>query len=245
MRDQLIGVTVPVLSVSLDPGESVVAEAGEFAWMTDSIQMSAGTGDRTGASLSTYTAKGVPGDVAFAARLPGSILRVDVGHGREFLTHRHGFLAATTGVKLGAGFHQAFTEGLFARDGFQLQRIGGEGRAWVELAGEPVRHELAAGHSLRAHPGHVGLFESTVTFQMMRVPGMVNRYFGGDTHHFAVLSGPGTVWLQSVPLPVLAASLAPYLPSAATIPPENPSAAPPQALGDPPCHDHFSERAGG
>jgi len=212
MRDQLIGATVPVLSVSLEPGECVMAEAGEFAWMTDSIQMSAGPSVGSGPPLSTYTAKGAAGTVAFAARLPGSILPVEVGHGREFLVHQHGFLAGTPGVQLSAGFRQAFSAGLFARHGFRLQRIGGQGRAWVELVGEPVRHELAAGQSLRAHPGHVGLFESTVAFQMMRVPGMVNRYFGGDTHHFGVLSGPGTVWLQSVPLPVLAAELAPYLP---------------------------------
>jgi len=223
MRDQLIGATVPVLSVSLEPGESVMAEAGEFAWMTDSIQMSAGPSAGGGPPLSSYLAKGAAGTVAFAARLPGSILPVEVGPGREFLVHRHGFLAGTPGIQLGVGFRQAFSAGLFARHGFLLQRIGGEGRAWVELAGEPVRHELAAGESLRAHPGHVGLFESTVAFQMMRVPGVVNRYFGGDTHHFGVLSGPGTVWLQSVPLPVLAAELAPYLPQAPTTTATSPS----------------------
>ena len=95
-----------------------------------------------------------------------------------------------------------------------LQLVGGEGRAWIELAGEVVRHDLAAGQSLRAHPGHVGMFTTSVSFQVMRVPGIANRYFGGNAHHFAVLSGPGAVWLQSTPLPVLAASLAPYLPRA-------------------------------
>ncbi len=74
-----------------------------------------------------------------------------------------------------------------------------------------VRYELAAGQSLRVHPGHVGMFDASVTFQVMRVQGVANRYFGGDTHHFAVLSGPGAVWLQSMPMSVLAASLAPYL----------------------------------
>ena len=95
-----------------------------------------------------------------------------------------------------------------------LQRVAGQGRAWIELAGEMVRYDLAAGQSLRAHPGHVGLFTASVSFQVVRVPGVTNRYFGGDAHHFAVLSGPGAVWLQSMPLPVLAASLAPYLPQA-------------------------------
>lgn len=79
---------------------------------------------------------------------------------------------------------------------------------------EVIRHDLAAGRSLRAHPGHVGMFAATVSFQVMRVPGITNRYFGGDAHHFAVLSGPGTVWLKSMPPPLLAAALAPHLPRA-------------------------------
>jgi uncharacterized protein (AIM24 family) len=199
MEEQLLGTTLPVLSISLSPGESVVAEAGEFSWMTDSIQMS------TGGSLSSYTATDSTGTIAFAAKLPGSILGVDVGAQHEFLVHRHGFLAGTPGIEISAGFQQAFSAGIFGAEGFVLQRVTGQGRAWIELAGEVVRHDLAAGRSLRAHPGHVGMFTSSVSFQVMRVPGVTNRYFGGGAHHFAVLSGPGAVWLQSMPLPVLAA----------------------------------------
>lgn len=227
MEDKLLGTTLPVLSISLDPGESVVAEVGEFSWMTDSIQMSTGMGGggdgqglmgalkrkMAGSSLqfSTYTAQGAPGTIAFASKVPGSILPVDLAYGREYMVHRHGFLAGTQDIQISAGFQQSFTAGIFAGEGFILPRIGGQGRAWVELAGEVVRHDLAAGQSLRVHPGHVGMFEASVAFQVMRVQGIANRYFGGDVHHFAVLSGPGSVWLQSMPLSILAASLAPYL----------------------------------
>jgi uncharacterized protein (AIM24 family) len=295
MKEQLLGTTLPVLSISLDPGESVVAEAGEFSWMTDSIQMSTGMsgggrsagagaargraqrgggrgargrdkqsagagqaergggtsrargwGERSGGAgghgvmgalkratggsslfLSTYTAKDAAGVIAFASKLPGSILSVEIGSQRgggreargreehsEYLVHRHGFLAGTPGIEISAGFQQSFSAGIFAGEGFVLQRIGGQGRAWIELAGEVVTYNLAPGESLRAHPGHVGMFTASVSFQVMRVPGITNRYFGGDEHHFAVLSGPGLVWLQSMPMPVLAASLAPYLPQA-------------------------------
>ncbi len=230
MEEQVLGTTLPVLSISLDPGESVVAEAGEFSWMTDSIQMSTGMGGGAGGHglmgalkraaggstlfLSSYTATDSAGTIAFAAKLPGSILGVDVGPQHEYLVHRHGFLAGTPGIAISAGFQQSFSAGIFAGEGFVLQRISGQGRAWAELAGEVVRYELAPGQSLRAHPGHVGMFTASVSFQVMRVPGVTNRYFGGDAHHFAVLSGPGAVWLQSMPLPVLAASLAPYLPQA-------------------------------
>jgi uncharacterized protein (AIM24 family) len=208
MEEQVLGTALPVLSISLGPGESVVAEAGEFSWMTDSIQMS------TSLFLSTYTATDSAGTIAFASKLPGSILGVDAGPGAEYLVHRRGFLAGTPGIEISAGFRQSFTAGIFAGEGFALQRIAGQGRAWIELAGEVVRHDLAAGQSLRAHPGHVGMFTASVSFQVMRVPGITNRYFAGDAHHFAVLSGPGTVWLQSMPMPMFAAALAPYLPRA-------------------------------
>jgi uncharacterized protein (TIGR00266 family) len=227
MQDQVLGTTMPVLSIKLEPGESVVAEVGEFSWMTDSIQMSTGLGGGAGGAglmgalkrkisgssllLSTYAAKDTPGTIAFAAKLPGSIRAVEVTAGREFLVHRRGFLAGTPGIQIGAGFQQSFTAGVFGGEGFVLQRISGQGRGWIELAGEVVSYQLSAGQSLRVHPGHVGMFDASVAFQIMPVQGIANRYFGGDTHHFAVLSGPGTVWLQSMPLTILAASLAPYL----------------------------------
>ncbi|HSR26248.1 MAG TPA: AIM24 family protein, partial [Candidatus Eisenbacteria bacterium] len=144
MREQIHGTTMPVLSVHLDPGESVVAEAGEFSWMTDSIQMStqvpAGVGGWglmgalkrvVGGSsplMSTYTAQGCPGTITFAAKVPGSILPVDVGPGAEYLVHRHGFLAGTPGVEISAGFQQSFRAGIFADEGFVLHRLGGQGR---------------------------------------------------------------------------------------------------------------------
>ncbi len=228
MQEQIHGTTMPVLSIQLNPGESVVAEAGEFSWMTDSIQMSTGMGggmaDRGlmaalkraagGATLmmSTYTAQGGPGSISFAAKVPGSILPVDIGPGDAFMIHRHGFLAGTPGIQLSAGFQQSFQAGIYAGEGFVLQRVSGQGRMWAELSGEVVPCQLAPGQSLRVHPGHVGMFQASASFQVVRVPGAANRYFGGDAHHFAVLSGPGTVWLQSMPLPLLAASLAPYLP---------------------------------
>jgi len=218
MHEQVHGTTMPVLSIHLEPGESVVAEVGEFSWMTDAIQMSTGmtSGRGYGSPLltSTYTAQGGPGAISFAAKVPGSILPVDVGPGTEYLVHRHGFLAGTTGIEVSAGFQRSFRAGIFAEEGFVLHRIGGQGRAWAELSGQVIPHELAPGESLRVHPGHVGLFQTSVALQVVRVPGITNRYFGGDADYFAELSGPGTVWLQSMPLPHLAAALVPYLPAA-------------------------------
>lgn len=224
MEEKTLGTLLPVLSIALDPGESVVAEAGEFCWMTDSIEMSTGTDpghrdvagrlgradDGTSLLLSSYTARGSAGAVGFASKLPGAIMPIDVCAGTQYVVHRHGFMAGTSGIEVSTAFRQSYQAGIFAADGFRLDRVGGQGRAWVGLGGDVVRFELEAGKSLRVHPAHVGIFEASVVFQMMRADGIVNRYFSGGSYHFAVLSGPGTVWLQSMPAPLVAASLEPY-----------------------------------
>ena len=196
MRDQLQGSTQPVLSLSLEPGEHIIAETGQFAWMTDSIRMTAGP-----AHLSEYTATNQQGTVAFAARLPGSIVPIEVTPGHEYLVHRNGFLAGMPGIELATGFRQllgAATEA--AANEFILRRIGGHGRAWVELYGDVVMRDLAAGTSLRTHPWHIGMAEGSVAVQMAEVALPASSCLGSNAHYFALLSGPGTVWLQSMPL---------------------------------------------
>jgi uncharacterized protein (AIM24 family) len=190
MHDQLIGTMQPVLSITLEPGESVIAGPGEFSWMSDSIQMTAGS-----AELAAYTATEATGTIAFASRLPGRIVVIDIEPGREYLVHQHGFLAATPGVSVSAGDRQPddATE-------FILRRLGGHGRAWVELSGEVVRRELAPGMSLRTHPWHIGLFDASVAVQIATLPGVGADPLGNELSRFAVVSGSGAVWLQSMSL---------------------------------------------
>jgi uncharacterized protein (AIM24 family) len=184
MRDQLLGVTQPMLSIGLDPGECVIGEASRFAWMTDSIEMAAA--EESG--VCAYTATGEPGVVAFALPRPGYILSVDVGPRDEgYLFRRFGFIARTPGVQMQVGP---------AEHGLALWRIGGSGRAWVELAGDMVRRELTTGQSLRADPKHIAMFDSTITIQVTQLQGVSSQDNGNPC---AVLSGPGVVWLQSMP----------------------------------------------
>jgi uncharacterized protein (TIGR00266 family) len=228
MDETIHGTVMPVLELSLQPGESVVTESGEFSWMTDSINFTTNTGGGMGGKglmgamkravsgssilMTTYTAEGGLGSIAFASKVPGHILPIDVQPGNEFMVHRHGFMAATPGIELGMGFQQSLGGMLFGGEGFILQKIGGSGRSWVELSGEVLAYDLAPGQTMRAHPGHVGLFQASVTFSVMRVPGLINRYGGKDGHHFAVLTGPGRIWLQSMPLPILAGVIYESLP---------------------------------
>jgi uncharacterized protein (AIM24 family) len=192
MQDQLLGRAQPMLSILLDPGESVTGEARRFAWMTDSIEMALidkGAMDET--EMCVYTATGEPGVVAFASQRPSQIVSVEVGPGEEgYLVRRSDLMARTPSVQVRGG------PSIPAGHGLALCRIGGSGRAWVGLAGDVVRRELTAGQSLRAHPEHVGMFSSTVAIQVAQVQGISSRNSG---YSCAVLSGPGAVWLQSIP----------------------------------------------
>ncbi len=209
MHDQLLGSMQPVLSISLEPGESIVAGSGVFSWMTDSIQMSTSacdpqptaapqrTPDDSPLRLSAYTARETTGTIAFASRLPGSIIGIEVSPGREYLVHRHGFVAGTTGIEVTTGYRQRYDS--TDADDFVLRRIGGRGTAWVELSGDVVRRDLLAGSSLRTHPWHIGMSDASVVVLIARLPA-VDAGPVGDESRFAVVSGPGAVWLQSTSL---------------------------------------------
>jgi uncharacterized protein (TIGR00266 family) len=228
MQNRIQGTTMPVLEFMLGPNDAVISEAGELSWMSQSIQMTThtqmgGGGGFFGALkrvagggslfMTEYRAIGMPGEVAFAAKLPGHIVPIDVGPGREYMVHRHGFLCATPAIELTVGFQQSLGAGIFGGDGFLLQKIAGQGIAWIELSGELIVKDLAPGELLRVHPGHVGAFQSSVGFNITTVPGIKNAIFGGDGIFLAQLMGPGRVWLQTLPISRLAHALVPYLPS--------------------------------
>ncbi len=227
MQADIKGTTMPILEVRLDPGEELVSTHGELAWMTPSIQMSQTTSAGPGGGglmqglkrmmgggglfLTRYEG---PGMIVFAAKMPGHINPVDISSGEAYFVHRHGFLCGTGAVSPSIGFQQSFRGGLFGGDGFILQKLEGQGTAWIELSGELTTYDLPPGQTLLVHPGHVGMFAGSVSFQITRVPGVTNLLFGGDGFHLVALTGPGRVWLQSMPLVQLAAAIQPYLPTA-------------------------------
>ncbi len=228
MQHTIVGTTMPVLEFTLDPNESIISEAGELSWMSSAIQLTTHTQFGGGGGLfgvlkrvagggtlfmTEYRAMGGQGQIAFATKVPGHILPVEVGPGHEFMIHRHGFLCATPQVQMGVGFQQSLGAGVFGGDGFLLQKVSGQGTAWLELSGEVIMKDLRPGENLRVHPGHVGAFESSVSFQITTVPGIKNMIFGGDGLFLASLNGPGKVWLQTLPISKLAHQLMEYMPS--------------------------------
>lgn len=224
MQAEIKGTTMPILEVSLSQGEQLVSHHGELAWMTPSIQMSQTTNSGGGGGGFMQGLKRVvgggglfltrfegPGMITFAAKAPGHIVHVDIEPGHEYLVHRHGWLCGTAGITPSVGMQQSFRGGLFGGDGFLLQKLEGHGRAWVELSGELISYDLPPGQTLLVHPGHVGMFQGSVQFQITTIKGIANKLFGGDGYHLVALTGPGRIWLQSMPLVQLAHSLSPYL----------------------------------
>lgn len=225
MDHRIVGTTLPVLEITLQPGDMVIAEPGELSWISSNIQMkttpmTAGANSVLGLLkravagggifMTEYTASGGPGMVAFATKLPGQILPVDVTPGKGYLIHRHGYLCATAGVELSVGFQRSLGAGIFGGDGFILQRLGGTTQAWIELDGEVVTYDLQQGQTLLVHPGHIGMFDESINFDITTVPGIANALFGNQGLFLARLTGPGRIWLQSLTLPNLAHALTPY-----------------------------------
>jgi len=222
MEHRIVGTVLPVLEVTLQEGEQLVAEAGRLSWMQDmrlqtqaqggflrSMRRAVGGGTFF---LTEFTPQGESGMVAFAARVPGEIVEVPVGES-QYLVHEHGFLCATTGIELSVGFQRSLGAGIFGGTGFVLQRLAGNATAYVDLSGEVVRYDLAPGQVLQVQPGHIGMFDADMDFEIVTIPGVRNLFLGGDGLFLAQLRGPGTVWLQSMPLPHLASVIARYLPS--------------------------------
>jgi uncharacterized protein (TIGR00266 family) len=226
MKTKITGTTLPVLEVGLEPGDMIIAEPGEFSWMTENVQlnttaMTAGAKGLMGVLgrafsggglfMTEYNVQNGQGLIAFAAKVPGVIEQVEIAPGAGYMIHRHGFLCATQGVELAMGFQKSLGAGIFGGNGFILQHLTGQCTAWVELGGEIVTYDLQPGESIQVHPGHIGMFQDSVSFDMRFMRGISNALFGGDGLFIAHLTGPGKVWLQTLTLPNLAHALEPYM----------------------------------
>ena len=227
MQHEVKGDTTPILEVTLFPGDEVIAESGELAWMRGPVQLATRMGadeQRSGFLgaakraigggtffMTSYTVETGTGSVVFAAKAPGEIKPIQVGGGQEYVVHRHGFVCGERGVELSVYMQKTIGVGIFGGAGFLLQRLSGQGLAFVEMTGDVVEMELAAGDELRVHPGHLALFDASINVELTTVPGIKNKVFGGDGLFLARLTGQGKVWLQSISMAALAAAIQPYL----------------------------------
>ena len=214
---QIFGDDMQMVEVELDPGEGVRAEVGAMMYMENGIEMQTSTGGGlfkgfkrmlTGESffITTflYTGQG-KGHVAFAAPYPGKIVTLDLGQlGGQFLCQKDAFLCAAQGVEIEIAFTKRLGAGLFGGEGFILQRLEGNGLAFIHVGGTVIERNLQAGETLRVDTGCLAAFAPTVDYDIQFVGGFKNALFGGEGLFLAKLTGPGKVYLQSLPFSRLA-----------------------------------------
>lgn len=215
---RVLGDDMQLVEVALDPGEAVRAEAGAMLYITKDIEIQTSTGGGvfkglkrifTGESffITSFLHAGSAGKAvaAFAAPYPGKIIPLDLGDfGGRILVQKDGFLCAAAGIEIEVAFTKRLGAGLFGGEGFILQRLTGNGMAFVHAGGTVVRKDLGAGETLRVDTGCLVAFAETVDYDIQFIGGIRNALFGGEGLFLATLTGPGPVFLQSLPFSRLA-----------------------------------------
>lgn len=223
MQHTIRGTVMQSVEITLNQGEAVYTEAGGMSWMSANISMDSGMkGGLMGAFkravageslfVTTYRCDAGTGFATFTTETPGKIIPVELAAGQSILCQRDAFMVAQEGVTIEVHMHKKLGAGLFGGQGFFVQRVTGPGLAFFELAGEIVEYNLEPGQQLKVDPGHVALMDPTIDFDISMVPGIKNIFLAGEGLFLAQVTGPGRVWLQSMPISRLAARLIPYLP---------------------------------
>ncbi len=224
MRYEVSGTTMQTVSIDLERGETVYSQTASMAWMSDGIRMDTHTGGGIFAGLKRAISGGGlfitefiaddRGHVAFAPRFPGHIIPMQLLPDQSIICRKETFLCAEKSVSLDIAFQQRLGASVFGGEGFILQKVTGPGTVWLDLSGEVIEKTLAPGERLRVHAGHVGMQEPSINFDIQMMSGFRNILFGGEGLFLATLTGPGKIWLQSMPIMNLAEEIARYLPSA-------------------------------
>ena len=220
MQYELKGGVFPVVVCQLADGEKMITEKGSMVWMTPNMEMETSGGGLgkmfskafSGESMfqNTYTARG-EGMITFGSSFPGRILALDVAPDREYILQKTAFLASEAGVQLSVHFNKKFGAGLFGGEGFIMQRLSGSGTAFVEVDGELVEYTLAPGQQMIVDTGNVLGFEPSVSIDIQQVKGIKNKLLGGEGFFNTVLTGPGKIWLQTMPISGVASAIQPFI----------------------------------
>ena len=219
MRYILEGDTLPAVICYLNPGERMLTEKGAMSWMTPNIEMSTsmegGLGKAFGRAFSGesmfmnyYTCQSGEGMIAFASSFPGRIIPLEITQGQEIVIQKSAFLAAVPGVELSIHFNRKLGAGFFGGEGFIMQRLSGTGTAFMEIDGHVVEYDLQPGQSLLIDTGHLAAMTASVKVDVESVHGVKNVMFGGEGLFNTRVTGPGHIWIQTMPFSKLAGLLA-------------------------------------
>ena len=224
MQYQIQGTPFPVVICHLSAGEKMITERGSMSWMSPNMQMetssNGGIGKAFGRMFSgeamfqnIYTAVGGEGMIAFASSFPGEVRAIQVTPERPMIAQKSAFLASEAGVTLSVQFQKRMGAGFFGGEGFIMQRLEGHGTAFIEIDGSIVEYELGAGQSIVVDTGYVAAMDATCTMDIQSVPGLKNKLLGGEGFFNTVVTGPGKVMLQTMPVNSVAAAIRPFIPT--------------------------------
>ena len=224
MKYQILGDTLPVVVCQLEGGEKMINEGGSMSWMSPNMKMETTTNGGVGKAFgrmfagekmfqNVYTAEGGNGMIAFASSFPGSIRAFEITPGQDMVFQKSAFLAGEAGVNLSIFFNKRFGAGLFGGEGFIMQRVSGQGIVFAEFDGHVIEYDLQPGQQIIVDTGHLAAMSATCSIDIQSVPGVKNMLFGGEGFFNTVITGPGHVWLQTMPISNVAGILRPYLPS--------------------------------
>ncbi len=223
MRTEIKGQPMPVAICYLENGESIKTEKGAMSWMTPNLEMETmggGIGNMMSRAFSgesmfenVYTAKNGEAMIAMASSFPGDILEFDVSKG-DIIAQKRSFLAREASVDMNIFFQKKLGAGFFGGEGFIMQRFSGKGKVLLEIDGSVMTYELKSGESMMIDAGHLALMEATCSIEIERVKGAKNMFFGGEGLFNTKITGPGKIWLQSMPANTMAQAISPFLSTA-------------------------------
>ena len=222
MKYEIKGEPMPVVVCQLEAGEAMITERGSMVWMTPNMSMETTAGNLgkafgrmfTGESIfqNIYTAQG-DGMITFASSFPGEIRAIEVTPEHPVVLQKSSFLAATKGVELSVFFQKKIGAGVFGGEGFLMQKVSGSGMVFVEIDGSATEYELKEGEKLIVDTGNLAMADETCDIDIQTVKGVKNIVFGGEGLFHTVVTGPGKVVLQSMPLSSFAGMIASYIPN--------------------------------
>jgi uncharacterized protein (TIGR00266 family) len=224
MEYEIKGGSFPIVICKLQKGETMKDESGAMAFMSSNIKMETNTGGGLlkglGRALSGdtiflnfYTAESDNQEIGFASSFPGKIIPIELNGSNSIIGQKNAFLASETGVNIDVYFRKNIGTGLFGGEGFVLQKFTGNGTVFLEIDGEVLEYDLAPGEKIILDQGHLAAMEESVQFDIQRVKGVKNILFGGEGLFLSTLTGPGKIWIQTMPISRLASSIVPYIPA--------------------------------
>ncbi len=222
LKYEIEGGNLPVVICYPEANQTICTERGSMSWMSPNMKMDTNTGGGfkkmmgrlfSGDSIfmNEYTALGTSGMIAFASSFPGSIIPFELREGNGIIVQKSGFLAMEKGLELSLYFQKKLGKGFFGGEGFIMQKITGNGVAFVEIDGYCKEYELGVGESIILDTGYLAAMSESCTMDVQTVKGVKNMLFGGEGLFNTVVTGPGKVYVQSMPIINTAQALSPYI----------------------------------